>query len=134
VNKTMRLRAIIATCATAIALAPGVANANDEGLTNEAGVGALAAVSTLVYGPVKIAYATMGLLFGGMAWGLSGGDQEVLEAVITPSVRGDYVVTPQHIRMQDEIEFFGRDPAYRYSSSSQTAMVDDDPMLVEDDY
>ena len=81
-------------------------------LPNEGGIGAVAALSTLLYGPLKLTYATLGLLIGGSAWGLSGGDQQVLEAVVTPAVRGDYVVTPQHIRMERSLEFYGRDPQY----------------------
>lgn len=82
-------------------------------LPNEGGIGAVAALSTLIYGPVKLTYAVLGLLIGGSAWGLSGGDQQVLEAVVTPAVRGDYVVTPQHIRMERGLEFYGRDPQNR---------------------
>ena len=59
----------------------------------EAGVGALSAISSLVYGPAKLLYAITGTIIGGMAWGLSGGDGQVLHAVVTPAVRGDYVVT-----------------------------------------
>ena len=33
-------------------------------------------------------------------------------AVITPAVRGDYVVTPAHLRGERELEFIGRDPDY----------------------
>ena len=84
-----------------------------SGLPNEGGIGAVAALSTLIYGPVKLVYATLGLIIGGSAWGLSGGDQSVLEAVVTPAVRGDYVVTPEHIRMERGLEFYGRDPQYR---------------------
>ncbi len=111
-------------CTLAIALAPCMAAAEDDSMANEAGIGALAAVGTLIYGPAKIVYATLGLVFGGAAWGLSGGDDSVFDAVITPSVRGDYVLTPEHVRMERSIEFFGRDPEYRYS---QTAMVDETP-------
>ena len=56
---------------------------------------------------------TLGLLVGGAAWGLSGGDAEVLDSVITAAVRGDYVVTPEHIRMERGLEFYGRAPQYR---------------------
>ena len=84
-----------------------------SGLPNEGGIGAVAALSTLLYGPVKLCYATLGLFIGGAAWGLSGGDQSVLESVVTPAVRGDYVVTPEHIRMERGLEFYGRDPKYR---------------------
>lgn len=93
---------------------PTVARADmGNGLPNEGGIGALAALSTLVYGPVKLTYAVLGLVIGGSAWGLSGGDTQVLDAVVTPAVRGDYVVTPQHIRMERSLEFYGRDPQNR---------------------
>jgi hypothetical protein len=124
-KQMMRRRTAAMVCALAIALAPSMAAAEQsEGMANEAGVGVLAAVGTLIYGPVKIVYAALGLVFGGAAWGLSGGDNEVLNAVITPSVRGDYVLTPAHVRMEESLEFFGRDPEYRYS---ETAMVDETP-------
>jgi hypothetical protein len=80
---------------------------------SEAGLGTAAAVSSLIYGPIKMAYSTLGLVFGAFAWGLSGGDAEVLEAVVTPAVRGDYVITPSHLRGEKTIEFIGRQPDYR---------------------
>jgi len=123
VKNTTRVRATLFACGMAIAIAPGIARANDEGLTSEAGVGALAALSTLIYGPTKIVYATLGLVFGGIAWGLSGGDHDVMAAVITPAVRGDYVVTPSHVRMEQTLEFLGREPEYR---TTQHAMVAED--------
>ena len=95
----------------AVAVQPGVARA--ESKAAEAGLGAGAAVATLVYGPVKVVYATLGLVFGGFAWALSGGDSDVANAIITPSVRGDYVVTPEALRGERRLEFIGRDPAYR---------------------
>ena len=90
-------------------------------LPNEGGIGAVAALSTLIYGPVKLTYAVLGLVIGGSAWGLSGGDQSVLEAVVNPAVRGDYVVTPQHIRMERSLEFYGREPQYREVQQASAA-------------
>jgi hypothetical protein len=92
VRRSVLLSALI----LAMAAAPTAAWA-DMGteVPNEGGIGAVAALSTLIYGPVKLTYATLGLLIGGAAWGLSGGDQQVLEAVVTPALRGDYVVTPE---------------------------------------
>jgi hypothetical protein len=84
-----------------------------ESQAAEAGIGTAAALTSLIYGPIKVCYATLGLVFGGMAWGLSGGDSDVMNAIITPAVRGDYVVTPDMLRGRDDLEFFGRDPAYR---------------------
>jgi hypothetical protein len=97
-------------------VAAGPAAADD--LANDAGMGALAGFSTLLYAPVKLVYATAGILFGGIAWGLSGGDNDVMMAVMVPAVRGDYVITPAQIRMEEPIEFFGRDPEYRESDAN----------------
>jgi hypothetical protein len=109
--------AVAALMASTVAAGPAAA---DE-MTNEAGMGALSALSTLVYAPVKLVYATCGLVFGGIAWGLSGGDSDVMMAVVTPAVRGDYVITPAHLRMEQPVEFFGRDPAYREAQDQQVA-------------
>ncbi len=130
--RIVQFRASLLAVVLAFCLAPGVAIADEDSISNEAGIGALSALSSLVYGPVKIVYATTGLLIGGIAWGLSGGDPDVLAAVVTSAVRGDYVVTPAHMRMERSLEFFGQDPAYR-RSESRTAMLDEDP-LIEDDY
>jgi hypothetical protein len=112
----------------ATTLAAGPAAADD--MANDAGMGALAGLSTLIYAPVKLLYATAGLVFGGIAWGLSGGDSDVMMAVMTPAVRGDYVITPAQLRMEEPIEFFGRDPAYRDSDNQQLAA--DDKIAHED--
>jgi len=122
-KKTTRLRAALLACTLAIAIAPGTVYASQDGLTNEAGIGTAAALCTLLYGPLKIVYAGLGLIFGGVAWGLSGGDSQVASSVITPAVRGDYVVTPAHIRMEESLEFLGRDPQYR---DTQHAVVSED--------
>ena len=80
--------------------------------SNKAGYSALSALTSLIYAPVKIAYAIGGGIIGGFAWLLSAGDHQVMYAVITPAVRGDYVVTPAHLRGERELEFIGRDPDY----------------------
>jgi hypothetical protein len=105
-----RTRSLLLVVAFVIALQPGLASAQNT--ASEAGVGAGAALCSLIYGPLKIVYATLGLVFGGMAWGLSGGDGDVLEAVITPAVRGDYVITPDHLRGTQTLDFIGHRPGY----------------------
>ena len=104
-KQTHRLGGAVLTGLMALMVVPGPAAA--EQMASEAGLGAASALSTLVYGPVKLLYAASGLIFGGIAWGLSGGDSDVMMAVVTPAVRGDYVITPQHLRMEDRVEFFG---------------------------
>jgi len=111
VKHSRRLRALGIVCVLAIALQATPAHA--EGAGSEAGIGIASVLCSLVYGPVKVVYATLGLVFGGFAWALSGGDSDVADAVLTPAVRGDYVVTPNHLRGEDNLEFIGRHPDYR---------------------
>jgi hypothetical protein len=119
-----RIRTIALAVVLAVLLAPSSALAEEQGLGSEAGVGAASALLSLVYGPAKIVYAGLGLIVGGIAWGLAGGDGEVMAAVVTPAVRGDYVVTPAVLRMQRSLEFYGRDPRYR-TSQHATMMAED---------
>ena len=112
-----RARRALLACVVVLVLAPQGARANDDSMESEAGLGALSAVCSLLYGPVKVVYAIGGLVIGGLAWGLSGGDGDVLKAVVTPAVRGDYVVTPPILRGERPIEFFGKDPEYRTIAS-----------------
>jgi hypothetical protein len=121
----VRRSALLGVLILAMAAAPTAAWADMGSDTpNEGGIGALSALGTLIYGPVKLTYATLGLIIGGAAWGLSGGDQQVLESVVTPALRGDYVVTPQHIRMERSLEFYGHDPAYREVQQASAAPPD----------
>ena len=73
---TIRLTALVGVLALVLQASP--VRAEDESGASEAGLGAAAAISSLLYGPIKITYSTLGLVFGGFAWGLSGGDSEVL--------------------------------------------------------
>ena len=52
VKRIVRFRASLLAGMLAFCLAPGVATAEDS-ISNEAGVGALSALSSLVYGPVN---------------------------------------------------------------------------------
>lgn len=109
--------------ALAIALAPVASSANNDasgaGTAKEGGLGAAAALTSLVYGPVKILYATGGLVIAGFAWTFSGGDSDVARTVLTRAVRGTYVITPETLQGQREIEFVGRSPQYRTSSKPE---------------
>jgi hypothetical protein len=108
-----RLAALLAAAGLVLAPGLGLAESSSGETAREGGVGAGSALVSLVYGPTKILYATGGLIVGGLAFAFSGGDAEVAQVVLTPSVRGDYVVTPKHLRGEKEIEFFGRKPDYR---------------------
>jgi hypothetical protein len=97
-----------------LGLHPGPAGAQQESTGAAAGWGALSALTSLVYSPVKVVYAVGGLVVGGFAWVFSAGDNDVVRTVTTPAVRGDYVVTPEHLRGERPLEFIGREPEPRF--------------------
>jgi len=106
---TMRVTVMVGVLALVLQASPVRA----ESTPSNGGWGSAAVVSSLVYGPVKMVYSLLGTVFGGFAWVLSGGDTEVMTAVISPAVRGDYVITPSHLRGEEPIEFIGRRRDYR---------------------
>jgi hypothetical protein len=94
----------------ALGLTPASALAEPDGIDmmKEAGVGMGTAVASLVYAPLKLTYAFGGMVVGGLAWAFSGGDANVTSIVLTPSLRGDYVISRQQLLGQQELMFFGR--------------------------
>lgn len=100
----------IASVAMIVALAaPATA---EESVAREGGWGVLAGLGTLVYSPTKVVYSGLGIVFGGIAYALSAGDRDVWTSVTTPAIRGDYVLQPAHLRGEQPLQFFGRDPSY----------------------
>ena len=106
-----RLMMSLLVC-VALAVTPATALAAGEGETmvREAGIGMGTAVASLIYAPLKLVYAFGGMVVGGLAWVFSGGDPSVANIVLTPSVRGDYVISRKQLLGEQEIEFFGRRP------------------------
>lgn len=106
-RRRLALLAVILVVATS----PALAQAQSSEPTYETGgLGVASALCSLVYGPVKVATAILGLVVGGLSFPLSGGDSDVTMRVINTSVRGDYVVTPSHLRGDKPLEFWGRAP------------------------
>jgi len=90
--------------------APGVSLAAEQELsspTNEAALGIGSALLTLVYFPCKFAYAILGGVVGTVAYGLTGGDLEAAQGIWTPSFYGTYVITPDHLKGNEPVRFFG---------------------------
>lgn len=63
---------------------------------------------TLLYFPVKAAYAALGGIVGGIAYVFGAGNEEAAEAVWTPTIKGTYQITPKHLTGEKPVEFFGR--------------------------
>ena len=85
-------------------------NQQTENVTEEAGYGIGAALANIFYIPAKVTYAGLGLLTGGLGYVFSAGNADVANNIIYPSIRGNYVVTPSHLKGTEPIYFVGAPP------------------------
>jgi hypothetical protein len=79
----------------------------------DAGMGTATVLANVVYMPVKLTYATLGGITGGFAYVLTGANYQVAERVWTPSLGGNYVLSPDHLRGDQTIYFSGPTPPPR---------------------
>jgi 4-hydroxybenzoate polyprenyltransferase len=75
--------------------------------SNEAALGVGSFFLTLVYTPVKMAYAILGGVVGGFTYALTGGNVETAQNVWEPSVYGTYIITPDHLKGNEPVRFVG---------------------------
>ena len=83
----------------------------EPALGEEVGYGFGSVLANLVYIPAKVTYAGLGLLTGGLGFVFSAGRADVANNIIYPSIRGNYVVTPSHLKGNEPIYFVGAPPA-----------------------
>ena len=74
---------------------------------NSFGYGAASVILTIPYGLAKVLYAAFGSVVGGTALIFSAGDTKAAKAVWNASLRGTYVLTPEHLKGEKEIHFIG---------------------------
>lgn len=89
---------------------PGVGLAAEDELStpsNEAALGIGSALLTVVYFPAKLVYAALGGIVGSFTYALTGGDLETAKEVWEPSFYGTYVITPDHLKGNEPVRFFG---------------------------
>jgi len=105
----------LALCAFALVVClgfPGTswAGEEDSSPSNEAMLGFGSGVLTLVYLPLKSAYAILGGIVGGFTYALTGGNMDTAKSVWEPSVYGTYVITPDHLKGNEPVRFYGSSP------------------------
>jgi hypothetical protein len=100
-----RMIRIVGSGLFALLLSAPIAVRADFG--DDAGVGTATVLANVVYMPTKLVYATLGGLTGSFAYLLTGGNYTAAERVWTPSLGGNYVLNPEHIRGQEQIYFSG---------------------------
>ncbi len=108
--------------AVLLAGSPAAAQPEDQSLVREAGLGAAAALVSLVYCPLKLLYAASGIALGSGSFLWTWGDQDAAMAVVDTSVGGDYVVTPEVLGGSADLRFTG-DPAGDAPRSPATAVA-----------
>lgn len=103
---------VLVTFSTVLFITPTVASAQEgeESQTSEAGLGVASGLLTIVYLPFKLAYAIGGGVVGGVAYLLTGANEDVGKSIWEPSFYGTYVITPDHLKGNEPVRFFGISP------------------------
>jgi hypothetical protein len=113
---------VAVTCSPLHAQTTDSANqATEPGVGEEAGYGLGSALANVFYIPAKVTYAGLGLVTGGLGYVLSGGRPEVANNIIYPAIRGNYVVTPSHLKGTEPIYFVGAPPPETTESAQSAA-------------
>jgi hypothetical protein len=107
-SSPVRRGSALLAVAALLAGSPAAARVQNPSLVREGGLGAAAALLSLVYSPLKLLYAVSGIALGGGSFVWTWGDRDAAMAVVNTSVGGDYVVTPEHLGGSAELRFRGR--------------------------
>jgi hypothetical protein len=79
----------------------------DGDYASDAGIGIGCVFINLLYMPAKFTYAALGGLTGGVAYLLTGLNYDIADRIWAPSLGGNYVVTPAHLRNEQTLYFSG---------------------------
>jgi hypothetical protein len=102
----MRKSVVILMLVSLLTLAVPRAEASGD-FASDAGIGIACVFVNILYAPAKIVYATLGGFIGGVAYLLTGANYDVADRIWTPSLGGNYLVTPAHLRNEDTLYFSG---------------------------
>lgn len=86
---------------------PPSSEGTEGGTASSAGMQAAAAVSTLLYAPLKVVFAIGGGIVGGLAYAFSGGNEQAAKSIWDTSLYGTYIITPDHLQGNRPIRFLG---------------------------
>lgn len=77
--------------------------------TSQLVIGAASFILTPVYGAFKLAFAGAGAIVGGLTWVFTGGDEQAAQRVWDASLKGTYIITPDHLAGDKQVYFVGPD-------------------------
>ncbi len=108
---------LVTVCSLALLIAPvsaqesgGASNvpvSSNDASPSGVGIQAGSALATIVYFPLKLAFAIGGGIVGGLAYGFSGGSEQTAKNIWIPSMYGTYIITPDHLKGDKPIRFLG---------------------------
>ncbi len=87
--------------------APPSSESIEGGSTSGAGMQVASGFSTLLYLPLKLAFALAGGIVGGLTYAFTGGNEIAAKSVWTTSMYGTYIITPDHLQGNRSIRFLG---------------------------
>ena len=79
----------------------------EGGTASSAGMQVAAGLSTLLYLPLKLAFAIGGGIVGGLTYVFSGLNEKAAMPVWETSLYGTYIITPDHLEGNRPIRFLG---------------------------
>ena len=115
------IAAVAAAFALAGVLSPSGAQADESASNSGFFFGTSSGILTLVYTPVKLAYAAASIPVGGLVYVWTAGNSEVTSRVIRNGTRGTFVLTPDHLRGDKDINFMGSEEPEEKSEESDHA-------------
>lgn len=87
--------------------APPSSTSAEGGNASNVGMQVAAGVSTLMYLPLKLAFAIGGGIVGGLTYAFSGFDESAAKKVWSTTLYGTYLITPDHLEGNRPIRFLG---------------------------
>ena len=94
----VKLKFLVVTVFVFLLILAGASKAIAGSAWEEAGLGVASVLSSAIYSPIKVHYAALGAVAGGVAWAVTGGNAELAQKIWEPALRGDYVITPKMLR------------------------------------
>ena len=103
--------------------APPQSQAGEPTSGEDLGYGVGSVLASMFYSPFKITYAGLGLITGGLGFMLSAGNMDVANNIISPAVKGNYVITPRHLKGEEPLIFVGPPPTPEPQQPQQTTFT-----------
>lgn len=121
---------LIFTMAASPAICP--AASSQEGTPSGAGMHAASGALTVLYFPVKAAFALCGGVVGGLTYAFTAGDTSAAQSVWKTSMYGTYLITPDHLKGNRPVQFLGESAAAGSAQGGQPVQFPAEPSNAED--